>query len=96
MKRETIKWAAIVGAFAPLVASAVDLHHERALVEIRSVQMEDEISAVVEDLNGQIRELETRISELEKGQEKVSRKIKRLKKPRLYNRAWVQQQAEGE
>jgi hypothetical protein len=91
VKRETIKWAAIVGAFAPLVASAVDLHHERALVELRSVQMEDEISAVVEELHGQIGLLEERVSELESGQEKVSKKIRRLKKPRQYNRAWVQQ-----
>ena len=87
-----LKWAGILGAFVPLGVSVVDLYRESAVVEVRSVQMEDEISAVVDELHGQINLLEERISELEKGKEKVSKKIKRLKKPRQYNRAWVQQQ----
>ena len=88
-----LKWAGVLVAFVPLGVSIVDLYRESAVVETRSVQMEDEISAVVEELNAKIDLLEKRIEELEKGQQVVSKKIKRLKKPRQYNRAWVQQAA---
>ena len=93
-----VRLAGVLAAIVPLGVSLLDLYRERALVETRSVQMEDEISAVVEELNEQIEVLEERVAELEQGQEKASKKIRRLtKKPRAYNRAWVQQQLpEGE
>ena len=90
MVRQALKWGGILAAFVPLAVAVVDLHAERELVESRSVKMEDEISAVVDGLNARIRVLEDRVQALEAPAKK---KARMAKKPRSYQRAWLQQEA---
>tara|TARA_R110000824_G_scaffold110915_1_gene259113 strand:+ start:1162 stop:1449 length:288 start_codon:yes stop_codon:yes gene_type:complete len=91
MVRQALKWGGMLAAFVPLAVSAIEFHKERALVESRSVQMEDEITAVVDGLNARIESLERRVEAAEGNGPRPAKKARRAKKPRSYKRAWLQQ-----
>ena len=90
MVRQALKWGGILAAFVPLAVAVVDLPAERELVESSSVEMEDEISAVVDGLNDRIRVLEEKVQALEAP---AKNKARKAHKPRSYKRAWLQQEA---
>ncbi len=88
--KQSLKWIGLAAAFVPLGVSVVDLYRERAVVESKSVEMEDGIESAFKELDEKMVELEKRLDAMEDNHLMEPRKPR--KKSKGYKRAWEQRQ----